>query len=466
MKRPDDYFARFLHMPKTDPISGRGATPLTQSVQSTLENPDTEELDVFDVEKQVKVCRPDNAPLDQLIRMESNSRPTKSQVFEFWSATQNDGKYTLSSNTSNINSAKRTTGSGNDIPDVFQIELANEAYDLLPDDVLACGDITANGFARNYKNNLSRGNTPTTPLILQVVEKVDGKNYKVIVVNGDESTNSNATDLAINDKTFFRIGTAKNEEDVLSEAFNLMPKKDGNFAQRYMKVVSESDYQAMIEKEANWGLEQYRSASMYAHRMEVELSQFIGQRRKITQSSDKGDVYFTGGFDDFLLDNVITHNLNLSSGSPTVLTLQDVQEWGRRVFSNSNGGQERYMFVSPLFMQQILNIPQLMTANNTILRVTDAMDLKGQKLGFSIRKLDTGYGIINLVMHKALAGRRDYRGYIIDITNIRRRVLQSAIAKRVDLEAILKKKAKAIILEECCGLEIQNIDTMLLVDLT
>lgn len=464
MRRIDDFFVRKLQMALTEPISGKGATPTTQSVQATLENAETEELDVFDVEKQVKICRPDNAPLDQLIRMESNSRPTKSQVFEFWSATQNDGMYVLSANTTDVNTAKRITGS-NEVPETFSIELENEAYDLLPDDVLACENMRPSGFRRNYKNNLSNGQTPNTPLILQIVSKENGKTYKAIVVNGDENTNSNATDYTISGKTFFRIGTAKSEEDVLSEAFNLMPKKDGNFAQRFMKVVSETDYQAMIEKEANWGLEQYRSASMYAHRMEVELSQFIGQRRFIIRPDDKARVYFTGGFDDFLLENVVTHNLNLSSGSPTALTLQDVQEWGRRVFSNSNGGAERYMFISPLFMQQILNIPQLMTANNTILRVTDAVDLKGEKLGFSVRKLDTGYGIINLVMHKALAGRRDYRGYIIDITNIRRRVLQSAIAKRVDFEAILKKKAKGIILEECCGLEIQNIDTMLLVDL-
>lgn len=459
-----DFQSGILRMPVgTVPTTGSGASPQnTQTVEKTVNNPETQELNVWDVEKQVKVCRPDNAPLDQLIRMEVNTRPTRSQRFEFWASTQNDGIYTTSTTHSTsagaeINEALPTLDSA-DMPNQFTLELANSANDLLPDDVLACVDTTPKGFSWDYKDSIALPSTATVPLILQVLEKVTSTRYKAIVVNG--STTSATAGIDVSDKDFFRIGNAKNELDVLNESYNLMPKKDGNFAQRFMKVVDESDYQALIEKEANWGLEQYRSASMYAHRMEVELSMFTGQRRHVTPYADKGEVYFTGGFDDFLKGNTVSHNITSTS-----LTLKDIQEWGQRVFSNSNGGMERYMFISPKFMQEILAIPQLMTANNTILRVTDAVDLKGQKLGFSVRKLDTGYGIINLVMHKALAGRRDYRGYIIDTTNIRRRVLQSAIAKKVDLEEKMIKKANAIIIEECCGLEIQNKDTMLLVDL-
>ena len=458
MKARFDYFGRFLRMPNTEPTSGSMATPTgTQTVEQTTQTPETITLDRWDVEKQVKICRPDNAPLDQLIRMEVNSRPTRSQRFEFLSSTQNDGIYKLSQNG---NDNIPVTLDGNDIPKSFKITLDQSVSDLLPDDVLACVDLSPMGYSWNYRDNKNDNGASTVPLTLQVLDKVAGNIYNCIVINGNGENGDDTVDL--NGKTFFRIGNAKNELDVLNEAYNLMPTKDGNFAQRFMKVVAESDYQALIEKEADWGLEQYRSASMYAHRMEVELSMFTGMRRHITPYADKGEVYYTGGFDDFLRGHVSEHYV-LGGGTP--LTLSDIQEWGRRVFSNSNGGQERYMFISPLFMQEILKIPQLMTANNTILRVTDAMDLKGQKLGFSLRKLDTGYGIINLVMHKALAGRRDYRGYIIDTTNIRRRVLQSAIARKVDLEEKMIKKANAIIIEECCGLEIQNKDTMLLVDL-
>lgn len=432
-------------------VTGRMASPRSQSVQDTLENTDTQELDRWDIEKQVTVCRPDNAPLDQLIRMESNTRATKSQVFEFWSATQNDGIYKISTGTA-------TTELVGELPKDFTITLDAAASDLLVDDVLGCADIVTDGYSWSHRD-IILNTTATVPMVIQIVDKVSATEYKAIFVNGNGGTPIQT--VSLDGKTFFRIGNAKNEEDVLNEAYNLMPKKDGNYAQRFMKVCSETDYQALIEKEANWGLEQYRSASLYAHRMEVELSQFIGQRRHITPYSGKGEVYYTGGFDDFLKDRISVETLT----NGAALTLERIQEWGREVFSNSNGSAERYMFISPLFMQEILKVPQLMTANNSILCVTDAMDLKGEKLGFSVRRLDTGYGIINLVMHKGLAGRRDYRGYIIDTTNIRRRVLQSAIAKKVDLEEKLIKKANAIIIEECCGLEIQNADTMRIIDI-
>lgn len=294
------------------------------------------------------------------------------------------------------------------------------------------------------------------PILNTIVKKTNATTYEAIVVNQKDA--STAITIA-NNAQFFCIGNAKNEEDVLNEAYNLMPKKDANYAQRFMNLVSETDYQAIIDKEAEWGLEQYRLSSMYSFRTSIELSLFCGIRR-VVENATQGQVYFTGGLDDFLKNRVLA-----SISKSTNLTLSDIQDWGKQVFTDSNGSSERYMFVSPNFMQKILAIPELYTANNTILRVTDAMDLANNKLGFSVRKLDTGYGIINLVLHKGLTGRRDNRGYIVDITNMRRRTLEPATAVTYDLEKLLIKKAKAIVLQECSGIEVQNIDTMGIVDI-
>ena len=304
----------------------------------------------------------------------------------------------------------------------------------------------------------------TVPLIIQIVGKTAANEYKAIVVN-DGGTGITIT--IPKGSTFFRIGNAKDELDVMNDAFNLMPKVDFNYAQRFMKVVSESDYQARIGKEATWGLEEYRRSCMYAFLSEIELSGFIGQRRLVQPYQDKGEVFYTGGAEDFL-SIIASHNLTTGTGSSKTnnpLKLADIQDWGRKVFSTINGSTERYMFVSPIFMQAILNIPELQSANNTILRVTDAVDLENKKLGFSIRKLDTGYGIINLVMHKGLAKRRDYRGYIFDLENIQRCILDPAQTRKVDLEEKLIKKANAYIIQECSGLKFQNVESMGMIDL-
>lgn len=430
----------------TTPITGKPATPNAASVEKVLNNTETQDLNKFSVEKQVKWCRPDNAPLDQLLRMLNNNAPTKSQRFDFWAATQNNQIYT-------IQSADVTESSD---PQEFTITLSAAADDLLEDDVLAAVDMTPLGYSYNAINGIVNPKADV-PLILQITGKTNGTTYKAIAVNQKDAETS--ITIAKNSQ-FFCIGNAKNEEDVLNEAYNQMPKKDANYAQRFMNVVSETDYQTLIDKEAVWGLQQYRMVSMYNFRMKLELSLFTGIRRKIADAVH-GEIYFTGGLDDFLRNRVI-QKVNQGVG----LTLEDIQNWGKAVFTNSNGSSERYMFVSPNFMQQILKIPQLYTANNSILRVTDAIDLQNNKLGFSVRKLDTGYGIINLVLHKGLSGRRDNRGYIVDITNIRRRTLEPATAQTYDLEKLLIKKAKAIVLQECSGIEVQNVETMGIVDLT
>lgn len=432
-----------LLLDNTTPPTGRPATPKTANVEDTLKNPDTEDLNRFSVEKQVKWCRPDNAPLDQLLRMLNNNAPTKSQRFDFWAATQNSQIYAITNATLIANSD----------PQEFTITLSAAADDLLEDDVLASVNTTSQGYSYNALNG-QVVSTPDVPLILQITGKTNGTTYTAIAVNQKDAT----TPITVAGQ-FFCIGNAKNEEDVLNEAYNQMPKKDANYAQRFMNVVSETDYQALIDKEAVWGLQQYRMVSMYNFRMKLELALFTGIRRKI-EDATHGEVYFTGGLDDFLRNRVIQR---VAQG--TNLSLQDIQNWGRDVFTNSNGSSERYMFVSPIFMQEILKIPQLYTANNTILRVTDAVDLQNNKLGFSVRKLDTGYGIINLVLHKGLSGRRDNRGYIVDISNIRRRTLEPATAVTYDLEKLLIKKAKAIVLQECSGIEVQNIETMGIVEL-
>lgn len=433
----------------TKPPTGTPTDPATQTVEKTVNDPETKELDKWDVDERVLWQRPDINPLNCLTRRLKKAKTINSQKFKFWTATQNEGIYV----TDSANAITATAA----IDGAFDLKLDANYNDLLIDDVLGMViDTTTQSIAYHWGRNTSVPATATVPLIIQIIGKTSANEYKAIVVN-DGGTGKTIT--IPKGSTFFRIGNAKDELDVMNAAFNLMPTVDFNYAQRFMKVVSESDYQARIGKEATWGLEEYRRACMYAFLSEIELSGFIGQRRVMQPYADKGEVFYTGGAEDFL-SVIAQHNIKTNA-----LKLSDIQDWGQKVFSTINGSTERYMFVSPKFMQAILNIPEMQSANNTILRVTDAVDLENKKLGFSIRKLDTGYGIINLVMHKGLAKRRDYRGYIFDLENVTRCILDPAQTRKVDLEEKLIKKANAYIIQECSGLKFQNVESMGMIDL-
>ena len=443
----------------TKPPTGTPTDPTTQTAEGTINDPETKELDKWDVDERVLWARPDINPLNCLTRRLRKTKTINSQKFKFWTATQNEGIYTTDS-ANDITATSAQDGA-------FDLKLDANYNDLLIDDVLGMVlDMTSTtpNLGYHWGGSSVAPASATVPLIIQIVGKTAANEYKAIVVN-DGGTGITIT--IPKGSTFFRIGNAKDELDVMNDAFNLMPKVDFNYAQRFMKVVSESDYQARIGKEATWGLEEYRRSCMYAFLSEIELSGFIGQRRLVQPYQDKGEVFYTGGAEDFL-SIIASHNLTTGTGSSKTnnpLKLADIQDWGRKVFSTINGSTERYMFVSPIFMQAILNIPELQSANNTILRVTDAVDLENKKLGFSIRKLDTGYGIINLVMHKGLAKRRDYRGYIFDLENIQRCILDPAQTRKVDLEEKLIKKANAYIIQECSGLKFQNVESMGMIDL-
>ena len=406
----------------------------------------TDHLDVYDLSKQVTMCRPEDAPLDQLMRKLGGDTPTKSQRFEFYRATQNDCIYTTHATAI---TGKGAAGGG------FVLTLSANASDLLPNDVIAFENEAVLGHKWDYKGQVAA--VAAVPLVVQILSKISATTYNAIVVNDNGEASYTVTIPA--SSNIFCIGNAQNETEVMSEAFNLLPLKDANYAQRFMKTVAESDYQAIIDKEVNWGLAQYRNASMYSLRSQIELAMLTGQMRLLDAHGDGKEIYFTGGFEHFIGDRVVDYD----GIQPT---LQDMQNLGKEVFSNTNGSAERYMFLSPTAMQKILAIPQLVPTGSNVthlLQTVDAVDLKGEKIGFTIKKVDTGYGFINLVMHRGLTRRRDNTGYVVDIANIRRRVLDPLKVTTYDLEKLGKAKATANVLEECVGLEFQNMDTMQLV---
>lgn len=420
----------------TDGGAGEGVATTTSVSEKA------EELNKYDLDKQVIMCRPEDVPLDQLLRRLGGGSPSKSQRFEFYRATQNDSIYTTHATAI---TGKGKAGGG------FVLTLDSAAYDLLPTDVIAFADESLLGYKWNHKGQV--GATPEVPLVVYILKKLTPTTYDAIVIN-DNADVAYTVNIPAN-SIMFTIGNAQNETAVMTDAFNLLPVKDANYAQRFMKTVAESDYQAMIDKEVNWGIAQYRNASMYSLRSQIELAMFIGQMRLDDPKGDGHEVYYTGGFENFIGDRVTDYN----GVQPT---LQDMQTLGKEVFSNTNGSAERFMFLSPTAMQKILAIPQFIPtgSNVNLLQTADAVDLKGEKIGFSVKKIDTGYGIINLVPHRGLTRRRENTAYVIDIANVRRRVVEKLAAKTYDLEELAISKSTAIVLSECVGLEFQNMDTM------
>lgn len=435
------------------PTTGKQATPTTMSVEDIVDNPDSKALDMWDVDDEVKMLRTSNNPLDTLIRYISDSLPADSQRVKFWSAKQNESLYKV---------AEEATAPEKG---TFTITLTAVADDLGTDDILSFKDVAIKG--RSYEPaNGSYSTENDVPLALQVVDKTTvllNKNnvtqITVIALNNDG--NANAITIPAGAEMFGR-GNAKNEEDVLSYEYHLRPQETYNFCQRYMKVISESKFQNKVKKEAKWSLQELKGAAAFAFRREIELTSFVGVRSIIKDSpTGTGEKYTAGGIEDFakgrILDSVDT--------ALNPLTFSSLQNWGKQLFASCNGSDERYAFASPNVMGRILAMfDEKNYGDNTILRVCDAVDLNNEKIGFSIKKIDTGYGYINLVLHRALADRRDKRLYFVDLDNIRRRVHTPAKITQYDLSKILRKNANAMILEECSCLEFLNPETMGYVD--
>lgn len=378
-----------------------------------------EELKDVDYSKKVAQYYPDSAPLDTVLRS-IPTEETNSVIVGWGDSGFNKGIGVLQSAPSGDSSNGEIT-----------LTVTNPK------------EITV-GTLLQYKNQDSTYNTPAN-LTLYVIGKDTGNSQLFCrVVKGNTSSGAEVSDDSFGSGTLSQlnyIGTAKNEKDAQTEALQFMPNVYKNYCQIHMAQVEQGDYDKIQAKKFDWGIQDYKNDALYKFRLGCEMTSLIGVK-SITTNAAGSEVYTASGLEEYVGWNA-SYYAAASTGDKGRLDLEWFNRLGDAVFSNVNSSEERFLFCSSQFYINFLKcveIQKMVNAGETLV-----------KHGITVRQIDTGFGILNLKVHKGLSIYRPGEACIVDATRsaYRHFAKEGKMSwKQLDLRSSGQAKADVWVLSE------------------
>lgn len=365
------------------PVAGTVTTEASDGVSSDMGFASGETMKDVDYSSKVAQYYPDSAPLDTVLRSIATEE-TNSVIVGWGDSGFNKGIGLLSQAPSDSSNGEITLTVSN------------------PKEVTI-------GTLLQFKNQDASYATPKNLTVL-VIGKDTGNSqlFCRVVGTGNISSGAEISDDAFGTSPNFSklnyIGTAKNEKDAQTEALQFMPNVYKNYCQIHMAQVEQGDYDKIQAKKFDWGIQDYKNDALYKFRLGCEMTSLIG-KKSITTNAAGSEVYTASGLEEYVGWNA-SYYASASTGDKGKLDLEWFNRLGDAVFSNVNSSEERYLFCSSQFYINLLknvDIQKMVNAGETLV-----------KHGISVRQVDTGFGILNIKVHKGLSIYRPGEACVVD----------------------------------------------------
>lgn len=279
------------------------------------------------------------------------------------------------------------------------------------------------------------------PLVLHIVDiDYSSKTITVMGVNGNVPALAETTKL-------YRMASAKDQEAAMSNDPMATPTKDYNFVQRNLCTISENAFQALQDKEVQYGLAEFKEQALLDFRYQAEITSLFGAAyakddgEMIDQISQKRKLHMKG------LTSFIGGQIQRGKGQSIPEFLNEAME---ELFANNNGSEERIILYGAEFATALAN---------------DAEAWKKQiegaktevKWGITWKVIETNFGRLLGLMHTGLGmvGYGDC-AFVIDPANIRRISQLELTQTELDLKKAGYRNSKDITLDEAWTLEVTN----------
>lgn len=364
-----------------------------------------------------------NAPLDTFLRNIGKGK-TNSDTYQFFSVTARGVACTAS--------AAETKG------DVIEVTLATGVHSLSKSGVLMVPTLKVeNGVAA------SAGAKPSLkPLMLHIADiDYSGKKVSLVPLNGTVEASLLAN------VTFYRAGIACDQDVAITEDPQAMPTKDHNHCQRMLCTISENMYQALQDKEVEYGLNDYRDQALLDFRLQSEMAAIFGGgavagENFIDPKSNKRKLHMRGVL-DFDIQNIVKTEAD-----------EDVDAFLNRameeLFAVNNGSSERLLLYGAGFATALANSKwwqKQLEANKTEM-----------KWGVTWKMVESNFGSLRGIMDPALSLTGEYSNcaLVIDPAHVRLVEQVPLQERKLDLVSAGIRNSKDIVLEESITLELTN----------
>lgn len=376
-----------------------------------------------DWSKEITKIRPDDAPLDTMLRS-IGALPTSSYKVNMASVDVVSGSIQVAGNV-----AQNSAGTAINI-----VVTAATLKEALVHRVLQYVDVTLEKVVGLY----IVGKDKTTRTI------------SCVVIGGAGAGDQVGAGGILDETVLAVIGTAKYETDAQTEPYAKLPEIDYNYCQIQMAQVEQSVYSQMQAQEIKYDLLDFKDNALYNFRLDCERTALLGIRDEVIDPTNTDrTVYLSGGYEYFTKTKAYYVPDATEANGGLGLELWNLI--GKEVFT-TNGSSERVLFYEPTFMVQMLKR----------IEMQKMMDAAQTEIfwGVKCKKVETGFGPVYLAMSHALTkANRIGEAAVVDVKKCRLRYFQKMQWKEIKLEDSGQSKANAWRLEErsCC--EFFNVKT-------
>lgn len=376
-----------------------------------------------------------NAPLDTMLRNIGKGK-TNSDTFEF---------YSIAARGVECKTKADVTFS----PTSMSITLASGYDSLSKSGVLVVPSVKVTKNASTGKMVASLSSTVTLkPLMLHISDI----NYNTGVVtcvpiNADTSGDGSTMIKIPANTKMYRAGIACDQDTAITDDPQAMPIKDKNYCQRMLCTISENAYQALQDKDVEFGLADLKEQAIFDFRLQSEAAAIFGGgavkgENFIDPTSMKRKLHMRGVLD-----------FDIQEISGTVSSNDDIDEFlnnaMQKLFSVNNGSEERILLYGAGFATKLANSKwwtKQLEANKTEV-----------KWGVTWKMIESNFGRLRGIMDPALSlmGYEDC-ALVVDPRHIR--VIEQVPMQehKLDLQRAGIRNSHDIVLEESITLELTN----------
>lgn len=387
----------------------------------------TQEINRPSVSKKLAKIGWSNAPLDTMLR-NIGKGTTKSDKYEFASVSARDVKVVIST--------IAATANGTQI-----VKFSEGVHCLSKDNVLV---VPTYNVASETATATKDGVAATIPLMLHIVDVRYGSNEAdVVALNATVApTITTATSIEA-----FRSGTACDQDTAMTDDPQSMPTKDHNYCQRFLCTISENAYQAMQEKDVEYGLNDFKEQAILDFRLQSEAAAIFGG------GAIKGENFIDPKTFKRKLHMRGVLNFGIQS-LPKTDKDEDIDAYLNRVmealFSVNNGSEERILLYGAGFATKLANSKwwtKQLEANKTEM-----------KWGVTWKMVESNFGRLRGIMDPALSLFGPYSNCALVIDPAHVRVVEQVPMKetKLDLQRAGRRNSLDIVLEESITLELTN----------
>ena len=403
-----------------------GGEPVTTG-KSGVSPEDKPQMNKATVSEKLSRIEPSRTPLDTLLRNIGTGK-TNSDVFEFYSIHSRGLSATVAS----------ATADG----DIIKITLSDGGHCLSKDANVFVPQLQVTG-----ENVAAASPIATNPLRLHIVDiKYGGTpSIDVIVVNEGVTAAKAATALT-SGVILRRMASAKDQEAAISNDPMATPVKDKNYCQRNLCTISQNVYQALQDKEVEYGIAEFKEQALLDFRAQAEYAAIFGDAPAggsiVDPNTQKRKLFMRG----LLSFDVMKY----TQGEESIEEYLNIAM--QKAFENNNGSEKRLLLYGPEFATALAN--SKVWTHQLEAGKTDV------KWGITWKVIESNFGTLMAIMHPGL-GAVGYgkAALLIDPANIRRIEQVPLTMENLDLKKAGIRNSEDVLLEESFTIEVTNPKT-------